>query len=422
MMNRIIQPEISHQYNFDLIDPEVQVLPNGVEIYYIQGGKQDVCRIDVLYKAGNIFESKNLLSSITNDLLGEGTKTKSSLELNEAFDFFGAYIQRESSRDYSGVSLFASDKHLPHLMPLLLEVILESSYPQHEFDIYLKNRKARFEDSLKKVEFVCRNEFTGMLYGEHPYGKPLRLNHFAEITRDEIEEWYHKQYVQQIPIVFVTGRVEDDSKKYIADAFGKLNGNKLAFPQQTFVLPQLGEHLLEQDGAIQSAIRVGRPIVTIEHEDYTSLSVANTILGGYFGSRLMKNIREEKGYTYGIGSGLVSFEKNGMWMIATEVGKDVTANALKEVYKEIDILANELVKEEEMEIVKNYILGNYIKSIDGAFSQAEKIKTTILRGLDKHFYQRHIEKTLGTTPEDVIKMVNKYFKKEYLVELVVGGK
>ncbi len=250
--------------------------------------------------------------------------------------------------------------------------------------------------------------------------KIARIDFF--ISETAIEEWYYKQYVQQIPIVFVTGRVENDSKKYIADAFAKLNGSKLVFPQQTFVLPQLGEHLLEQEGAIQSAIRVGRPIVTIEHDDYTSLSVANTILGGYFGSRLMKNIREEKGYTYGIGSGLVSFEKNGMWMIATEVGKDVTASALNEVYKEIDILSAELVKDEEMEIVKNYILGNYIKSIDGAFSQADKIKTTILRGLDKHFYQRHIEKTLATTPDDVIQMVNKYFKKEYLVELVVGGK
>ncbi len=422
MTNRTLQPEISHQYNFDLIDPDKHTLKNGVDIYYIQGGKQDVCRMDVLYKAGNIFESKNLLSSITNDLLGEGTLNKTSLQLNDAFDFYGAYIQRESSRDYAGVSLFASDKHLSNLMPLLLEVLLESSYPQHEFDIYLKNRKARYEDNLRKVEFVCRNEFTGMIYGEHPYGKPLRPEHFSEITRDEINAWYLQHYVQQIPVVFVTGRVEEESKKVIADAFAKLSGSKIEFPILSFINPSPGEYMMEQEGVIQSAIRVGRSIVTIEHEDYTSLSVANTILGGYFGSRLMKNIREEKGYTYGIGSGLVSFEKNGIWMIAAEVGKDVTANTLKEIYKEIDILSKEKVEEDEMEIVKNYILGNYIKSIDGAFNQADKIKITTLRGLHKDFYKDQILKILATTPDDVMNIVNKYFTKEHLVELVVGGK
>jgi zinc protease len=421
-MNRNIAPQVSHDYNFDLIDPELVSLPNGVDIYYIQGGKQDVCRIDVLYKAGNIFESKNLLSSVTNDLIGEGTKNKTSLQVNDAFDFYGAYIQRESSRDYAGVSLFASDKHLPSLMPLLLEVILDSSYPQDEFDIYLKNRKARFQDNLKKVEFVCRNEFTGMIYGEHPYGKPLKLEHFSEITRDEIDEWYHQHYVQQIPTIFVTGRVEENSKKIIRDSFSKLSGTKTAFPILSFVNSKPGEYMIEQEGVIQSAIRIGRSIVTIEHEDYTSLSVANTILGGYFGSRLMKNIREEKGYTYGIGSGLVSFEKNGMWMIATEVGRDVTANTLKEIYHEINVLSQEKVNESEMEIVKNYILGNYIKSIDGAFNQADKIKTTVLRGLHKDFYKDYIHKILTTSPDDVMKMVNKYFTREHLVELVVGGK
>jgi predicted Zn-dependent peptidase len=124
----------------------------------------------------------------------------------------------------------------------------------------------------------------------------------------------------------------------------------------------------------------------------------------------MKNIREGKGFTYGIGSGLVSFEKNGMWMITTEVGKDVTSAALKEIYKEIDILANEAVTHDELELVKNYILGNYVKSIDGAFNQADKIKTTILRNLHKDFYQHHIEKVLSTTSDDILNMVNKYFK------------
>lgn len=307
-------------------------------------------------------------------------------------------------------------------MPLMIEVIMESSYPQNEFDIYLKNRKARFEDSLKKVEFVCRNEFTGLLYGNHPYGKPLKLSHFDEITRDEVVAWYNQYYLQQIPIIFVTGKVEKDSRKLIEDHLQKLKGKSIGFPDIKFPEARPGPQFIEQPGAIQSAIRIGRSMITIEHPDYSALSVTNTILGGYFGSRLMKNIREEKGYTYGIGSGLVSFEKNGMWMVATEVGKAVTNDAIKEIYKEMDILSNKEVGQEELEVVKNYILGNFIKSIDGPFNQSEKIKTIVLRNLTSDFYQKHIEKILDTTSKDIILMMNTYLKKENLVELVVGGK
>jgi len=421
-MNRTLAPKVSHDYKFDLIEPEKVSLSNGVDIYYIEGGKQDVCRIDVLYKAGNIFETKNLLSSYTNDLLAEGTKNKTSLQVHEAFDFYGAYIQRESSRDYSGLTLFASDKHLSSLMPLLLEVMLESTYSKTEFDIYTKNRKARFEDSLKKTEFVCRNEFTGLLYGSHPYGKPLKLINFEEINRDEVFDWYQQMYVQQTPVVFVTGKVEKQSKGMIENELSKLKGNKINFPELGFEGVKGGQHFIEQPGAIQSAIRIGRPIVTIEHKDYSVLSVANTIIGGYFGSRLMKNIREEKGYTYGIGSGLVSFEKNGMWMIATEVGKDVTKDALNEIYKELSKLYTEPVAQEELEVVKNYILGNFIKSIDGAFNQSEKIKTIVLRNLEHDFYTKHIQRILNTTSENILEAMNTYFSKNHLVELVVGGK
>lgn len=421
-MNRTLAPQVSHDYSFDLIEPEKVSLPNGVDVYYIEGGKQDVCRIDVLYKAGNIFETKNLLSSFTNDLLAEGTKNKTSLQVHEAFDYYGAYIQRDSSRDYSGLSLFASDKHLPNLMPLLMEVIMESTYSKHEFDIYAKNRRARFEDSLKKTEFVCRNEFTGILYGDHPYGKPLKLSHFDEINRDEVFDWYKQMYVHQIPVVFVTGKVEKTSRSIIENELSKLSGKKINFPELSFPQVKGGQHFIEQLGAIQSAIRIGRPMITIEHEDYSVLSVANTIVGGYFGSRLMKNIREEKGYTYGIGSGLVSFEKNGMWMIATEVGKDVTQSAIDEIYKELFKLYHEPVPEEELEVVKNYILGNFIKSIDGAFNQSEKIKNIVLRGLDSEFYKKHIRRIMDTTDEDVIEVMNKYLNKKDLVELVVGGK
>ena len=146
----------------------------------------------------------------------------------------------------------------------------------------------------------------------------------------------------------------------------------------------------------------------------------NTILGGYFGSRLMANIREDKGYTYGIGSGLASFVNGGYFAVSTEVGADVTKQTLEEIYKEIAILRKDLVSSNELETVRNYILGHFLRSVDGPFSLADKFKGIWEFGLDYSYFDNYFAAVKTVTPKELRDLANKYLKEEDLIECVVG--
>jgi predicted Zn-dependent peptidase len=181
-------------------------------------------------------------------------------------------------------------------------------------------------------------------------------------------------------------------------------------------------HFIEKPDAIQSAVRVGRLLFNKKDPDYFKFQVLNTVLGGYFGSRLMANIREDKGYTYGIGSGLASLVNGGYFFISTEVGVDVTNNTLSEIYKEIKLLREQPVNNEELETVRNYVLGQFLRSVDGPYSLADKFKAIWEFGLGYDYFENYFKAVKTITPKEIQELANKYLQEEDLIELVVGKK
>lgn len=420
MTDRTLAPAASNDFQFIFLAPEKITLANGIQLWLVNGAKQDLLRVEWIWPAGNSYEPMNMVASAANDLLGEGTASHTAEQMNEALDYYGAYLSRETGRDHATLALFTLNKHLPEVLPLVMEVITASAYPDHELDIYLKNRKARYLDGLKKVEYVCRNRFASLLFGKHPYGRPLEITDFDRVTSDRVKAFYQSHYSGTAPLVFVAGKIEEAEKQLLVKALEQLPPAHTTLQSDALPAYQPGRRKVHMEDAIQTAIRIGKPLITLEHPDYPVLSVMNTILGGYFGSRLMKNIREEKGFTYGIGSALSSFEKSGMFVIATEVGKEVTAQALEEIYKEMQILRQEPVTEEELTTVKNYLLGNFLKSLDGPFAQTDKIKTIVVRNLADDYYRTYIERMKATTAADIQRVAQTYLNPDSLSELVVG--
>ena len=177
---------------------------------------------------------------------------------------------------------------------------------------------------------------------------------------------------------------------------------------------------IEKEGALQSAIRIGKLMFNKTHPDFQSLQVLNTVYGGYFGSRLMSNIREDKGYTYGIGSGLVSLQHGGYFFITTEVGVDVTAKAIKEIYFEMDRLRKEKITTDELQLVKNYLLGTFLRSVDGPFAMADRFKGILNYNLGYDYFDRYIATIRAVSASDLMGLANTYFDKDSMIELVVG--
>jgi predicted Zn-dependent peptidase len=292
--------------------------------------------------------------------------------------------------------------------------------------VYQQNNKQRLTVENEKVGSIARRKFSEIIFGPaHPYGYFTKTEDYDKLTRTALQEFHRSHYVSDHCTILISGMVNQDTIATVNKVLGRkdwMKGNGVEAIVPASQPSEVKLHYIKRDNAIQSAIRIGRPMFSKTHPDYVGMQVLNTILGGYFGSRLMKNIREEKGYTYGIGSAVVSLMHGGYFFITSEVGAEVCSPALTEIYNELEILRREPVAEDELQMVKNYMLGSFLKSIDGAFNLADRWKGIMFYNLGYDYYERYIKTVSMITPEELMALAQKYFGKENMSELVVGKK
>lgn len=423
-LDRTKQPDFRQIEEVNVKRAKRASLSNGIPVWMLDAGTQDVARIEILFCAGTREQSQPLLATATNDMLDEGTKTRTAPELAETLDFYGAFIESEVQQDNASFTLFTLNKHLASTLPLVEDMIKNATFPEKEFGVYLANRKQKFLVDSEKVGTVARREFMPLLFGaSHPYGGTATLADFDRIGRHDVEMFHRDYYTSRRASIVVSGKIGDVHLGLLEKYFGGSDwaGKEIPKAATPAAQPATGrEHTLVKEGAIQSAIRMGTLLFNKTHPDYMGMTVLNTILGGYFASRLNANIREDKGYTYGIGSAMVSLWDAGYLVIATEVGADVCPAALKEIYFELERLQTELVTESEMDLVRNYMAGTFLRSTDGPFALADRLKGLLGYGLDYDYYNRYMQTIRTITAEDLRGLARKYLKRENFVELVVG--
>lgn len=424
-LDRTKSPDFKVMESVDLLEAETFQLDNGNTIYYINAGSQDVFRIELLFDAGSWYQQKILVASSTSKLLAEGTSQYSAEELASKLDFYGAFLQSKSDRDFASVNLYTLNKHLEETLPVLKEILTDATYPENELKTYINREKQALITNEKKVSYLASTNFVELLFGEdHPYGRKATVENYNNLSRADILGFYQKHYQPLGCKIVLSGKIGEKQLQLVNKYFGGEDVGKILSESHTYETNKSKdrEHFIYKDDAIQSAIKIGRPIFTKDHEDYHKVSVVNTILGGYFGSRLMANIREDKGYTYGIGSGLASYLHSGYFVISTEVGAEVCSAALNEIYKELEILQNDLVGQEELDTVKNYMIGRFQSNTDGPFAWADAFTSINKHGLTYDYYRNFFKTVKEMTPEEVRSIAQKYLKKEDLIELVVGKK
>ncbi|MES2838131.1 MAG: pitrilysin family protein [Bacteroidota bacterium] len=423
-LNRTIAPEIQDVEKIEFVKPSHVKLNNGLQLFCINAGSQDVIRLEVFFNAGSKYANHPLLASTVNALLKEGTSKMNSQQIAEHFDYYGSFLENETSKDHSSITLYTLNKHLASTLPVFVDIITNPSFPEKEFDIYNKNAKQKFSVNQKKVDYQARNLFPKLLFGANsPFGSAIAENDYNTINIKQIVDFFETHYSLSNATIIVSGKVSDAELNSLKSAFENIPSKQEAKTKIDTSIDFKPNKVVElKDDAIQSAIRIGRPLVTKTHKDYQALQVVNTIFGGYFGSRLMSNIREDKGYTYGIGSGVVSMNDVGYFVISTEVGVDVCASALNEIYFELKRLREELVSDDELDLVKNYMLGTLLRSAEGAFAMADKFKGIYFYGLDYTYYDNYIKTIHSITPEQIKNLCATYFQEKDLTELVVGKK
>jgi len=423
MLNRIQAPDFKQVSTINFIHPQKNTLDNSVSVYTIYSGEQDLVRIEFIFDNVNWDLEKPLQAIAANTMLNNGTNKLSAKEIAEQIDFYGAFFQTEYTQDQSTVTLYALNKHLASVLPIVKDVLSESQFPQQELDIYIQNQKQKLQVNLKKNDIVSRKEFSHALFGNTAYGVDIQAEHYDALKREDLLDYFKAAYTPNNCTIVVSGKFEETSLELLNAEFGK-NWEKSNSIRNKFSFSTTEKKSIykEKPEALQSAIRMGKLAINRKHEDFPGLQVLNCVLGGYFGSRLMNNIREDKGYTYGIGSGISSLHDAGYLFIATEVGADVCAAALTEIYKEIDLLKNELISEAELALVRNYMLGSMLGSLENVFSHADKFKNIHFSGLGYDYYERYIQKVKSITAEELQILARKYLTTEDFTEVVVGKK
>ena len=422
IIDRSKAPEFIIPETIQLLQPIERVLSNGLPLYYFHTPQLDAIRVEVISKANRewLHKEKELVPFFVLNMLMEGTKKFKSEELDNFFDHYASEVDAISTFEQSGLSILTTKKHFSNVMPLFSSLFTEAVFPEKE----LNKRKAQRElnISLTRQQTAARANqlLRRSLFGkDHPYGFIATEEDVRLVSQNDLKQYYETAFLTQ-PEIFVTGNLEEKNLEEIEGLFADLKSQNSLIPPVPFepLTEKRASEAVEK--SMQASIRLGQHLIPKSHPDYHAVAVFNTILGGYFGSRLSKNIREDKGYTYGIYSSLGSLDASDYWVVLADIQKGYADAVIEEVYKEIELLKTSPISLLELETAKNYMIGNFLSDFSSAFDLMNKFKQIHQHGLDYGFYEDQLRFIKSFTPEDVMRG-GQYFKPEKMVEVVVGS-
>jgi zinc protease len=424
-LDRTQSPDFQRITSIQLPAVETTSLDNGLLLHLIAVSQQPILRLELIFDAGTWFETTPATSFFAVKMLGEGTATRTAAQISEQLDRIGAFLELNSGPDRASVVVYCLTRFLPDVLPLLRELMTESVFPEKELadlrNITIQNLKVNFEKNAHLAGVLARETLFG---AGHPYGRSQRPETVEAVTRTDIQAFFEHVIRQRPYQILLAGQAGENEIALLNQFFGQQPvGPYAEAPAHTIPTnTERVELLHEKPDSLQSSIRVGRLLFTRHHPDFIKVLVMNEVLGGYFGSRLMKNIREEKGFTYGISSNIASFRRAGFFMIGTDVKREFTQQTLDEIRKEIRILQTEPVPADELETVKNYMAGEFVGSLNTPFDIADRYKTILLDDLPADFLTSYIARVRAVTTDDILAMATNYLAESALSEIIVGGK
>ena len=425
MLNRRSAPLVHQVGNLNLPYPKVLHLDNGIPLYVLDFHDYDVLKVEAVFHAGRPQEEKRLAARVTSKMLREGTTTRTGAEIAEHFDFYGTTMSVPTNLDTANFVLYSLAKYASDVIPVYADLLHNPTFPDAELETFRRTSIQELSVELEKVETQAYRKITELIFGEnHPYGYNSVTADYQAIQRADVQYFFSKWYSSGNCRLFVSGKVDDALIQLLNDQFGQ---KPFAIPSPVIGItettnPAKPERVdIHHPGSLQSAIKIGRRSFGRKHEDFNGLFVLNTILGGYFGSRLMANIREKKGFTYNIYSTLDAYLNDGCLYIATEVDPGNTEKTVRAIFAEMKKLCDKPVPEDEMEMVRNYLLGMFLNGLDGPMNTADIVRGQIVEELPWESFTTMVETVRNITPVQIQELANKYLQKKDFWVVVVGS-
>ena len=423
------------------LEPLQHKLPMGGVINYFVDTHVDIVKIDFIFPAGSAVQEKLLQASTTMRLIMEGTAKHSARDIAEFMDFRGIAIDKGIDEVSATLTVYTLRRYLEELLPLLREIVCESVFPDDEFRLYVDNRRRHLQTEMKRTSFQARNLFYEHLYGSrHPMGQYAVPEDFDKITVDDVRRFYQQNYRIDNATIIIGGNIDNEVLSLFDRYFGDFStqGNDCILRLFDKNILQVDDSILRSygckrtfdgvpylmrklPGAVQNTLRVGRLLpMSWDSMDYAHFMVLTTMLGGYFGSRLMSNIREDKGYTYGIYSQTRICRGSIVFSITTDVASENAEPALAEIFHELKRLCDEPVHQEELDLVRKCMLGDFMRSVDGIFERCERYGQQLVAGISERFTDNYFRAIDTVTPEQLQQIAKQLFRREELLAINVG--
>jgi len=398
-------------------------LSNSAPTYILGSEDYDVLKIEMNFKAGRVFEKGYGVARACADQMKEGTQNLSSEIIAETIDFYGATMHISGGMDFTRVELYSTKKHLKNLLPLLRDVLHNPSFPELELEGYIKRNIQRLTIDLSKNDILSYRTLTEKIFGvDHPYGYNSTISTIEHLNRNMLLEHFENNFLLPDFSLILAGGIDpqiiDLCDNFLGDLkYQKRNNDPFSAPP--ILNPELFK--IEAPQKFQSSIRMGRHLFDRSHPDYPGVYVLNTILGGFFGSRLMSNIREEKGLTYDIYSTIDMLWLDGYIMIGADVDNENVDVTIEEIFKEFEILKKDLVKEKELELVRNYINGNLLNLMNGPFNSIELMRLIAVHGQNHEFFSFFMGRIASVDAPTLRDLARKYLNENEFTVVIVGN-
>ena len=425
-IDRAVQPQRVSVSSIKIPKPDIIVLNNGFKVLVINAGSQDLARVEVIFRAGTRFQPKPLVANAAISLLRDGTISRTSQQIAEELDFYGSFLEPSFSRDFASVTFYTIGKHFYRSLDVLADILTNPTYPQHELELFCKKGKQSLLVDLEKVSTLSRQRFFSALFGSnHPYGSFATPNDYDVLSQTDLVQFRNRYHKASNGLIVIAGKVDAKQVDFLVNGFNnpifeQCDDIELGLP--SFTTTDYRVFSYKKD-AVQAALRIGRVLPKRNHPDMPGLVVLNTILGGYFGSRLMRNIREDKGFTYGISSFIIPMAELSALVVSTEVGSAFTEKTVDEVFKEMIKLQTEPVSNDELELVRGYMTGQVLRTFDGPFAVADSLASLFqYNNLDFEYINNLIRTINEITPTQLLGLAKKYLDVDRMVVSIAGSK
>lgn len=404
--------------------PERVLFPNGTTMYTLHDERQDVVRADFLFSGGYSVQSRPLQALFTNRMLREGADGYTAEEISRRLDYYGAWIDMYSSQNCNHITLYTLTKHLQPLLEMLEIVVEHPLFPDGNLATVRRNNKAYYSVNSHKVDVLAQRHFENLLWGpKHPLGHIVTAEDYDAIERDILLDYHSLCYGSNNLTIFLSGNISESTMTVMEKHFGRRKWGCSGTPRAALAapVPTIGRRTVKADGAMQSAIKIGRMVMDASHPDFPGFRFLTVLFGGYFGSRLMSNVRERNGYTYHIEAELDAYGAGNALMISSETDNAFLEPLLLEVYREMERLRDELVTDDELNLVRNYTLGSLCREYEGAISKAEAFLNLWLSGENFASINNYIDVVRNITAVELKELACKYLTPRLMSEVVVGA-